>query len=573
MAAVDPPEALYTNAMAKEKAVHAALLSAEAPLTVLKAVRTVVAQYDLLVRTYPTSGYCDDALWQAGQLSLDAYRKFGDVRDRDTGRQLLRAIASEYRSSKFAARVPDQLARTTVTPEPPPQPLSPPPPPPAPTRQGPSAVARIAEIRDIRRAVLPDVVRVIIELDGEVAFHEERLPNPPRIFIDLTPARATAALLDRTMRFDGDRELVREIRLGRHPNDTTRIVLEAAGVSSFSVYPLYSPYRLVIDSVRSVPATTAATPAPPPPATLSLASRPPTGLRPPTPTPAILPSRALTPGPLTVSSPGPVAALPASPASRATPRPLAAPPATNTTGGFSVARQLGLGVSRVVIDPGHGGHDPGADGGGVTEAELVLDIALRLEKLLARVPGTEVVLTRRTNEFVSLQERTAIANRVRADLFLSIHANASSNKQARGVETYFLNMATSPTAEAVAARENATSGQAMADATKLVNAILQNSKRDESRDLAAVVQRAMVQKLRPANKNVRDLGVKQAPFVVLIGAAMPSVLSEVSFLTNTQDAKLLRTSSYRDRIADALFEAVRSYRTALKATVATAARP
>ena len=146
---------------------------------------------------------------------------------------------------------------------------------------------------------------------------------------------------------------------------------------------------------------------------------------------------------------------------------VAAPPAHNATGGLSIARQLGLGVSRIVIDPGHGGHDPGAKGKGVTEAELVLDVALRLEKLLQKVPGVEVILTRRTDDFIPLPERTAIANREGADLFLSIHANASTSGQAHGIETYFLNFANNQSAAAVAARENAASTQAMGGAARL----------------------------------------------------------------------------------------------------------
>jgi N-acetylmuramoyl-L-alanine amidase len=242
----------------------------------------------------------------------------------------------------------------------------------------------------------------------------------------------------------------------------------------------------------------------------------------------------------------------------------ASSPAKNSNGGFSIARQLGLGVSRIVIDPGHGGHDPGAMGKGVTEAELVLDVALRLEKLLQKLPGLDVVLTRRTDDFVSLQERTAIANREGADLFLSIHANASESGQARGVETYFLNFANNLSAAAVAARENAASGQAMGALPDIVKAIALNNKLDESRDLATFVQRSMIERLRGANKSVKDLGVKQAPFVVLIGAAMPSVLAEVSFVTNAQDAKLLRSSPYRQRVAEALLNAVRKYQTSLK---------
>jgi N-acetylmuramoyl-L-alanine amidase len=238
--------------------------------------------------------------------------------------------------------------------------------------------------------------------------------------------------------------------------------------------------------------------------------------------------------------------------------------ARNLNGRFSIARQLGLGISRIVIDPGHGGHDPGATGKDVTEAEIVLDVALRLEKLLQKAQDVEVILTRRTDEFIPLPERTAIANRESADLFLSIHANASQNGQARGVETYFLNFANNLTAAAVAARENATSGQAMGALPDFVKAIALNDKLDESRDFATEVQRAMVARLRTANKNVRDLGVKQAPFVVLIGAAMPSVLAEVSFVTNAQEAKLLKGNVYRQRIAESLFNAIRKYQGALK---------
>jgi N-acetylmuramoyl-L-alanine amidase len=248
-------------------------------------------------------------------------------------------------------------------------------------------------------------------------------------------------------------------------------------------------------------------------------------------------------------------------------------PSRNLAGGFSIARQLGLGVSRIVIDPGHGGYDPGAQGRGITEAELVLDIALRLETSLLKVPGVEVILTRRDDTFVPLEERTAIANREGADLFLSIHGNASRNVRASGIETYFLNFATTLGAEAVAARENAASGHAMSALPDLVKAIALHNKLDESRDLATFVQRAMIERLRPAHKAIKDLGVKQAPFVVLIGAAMPSVLAEVSFLTNAQEARLLKTPAYRQRISDALFSAIQKYQASLKTVPKVAQRP
>jgi N-acetylmuramoyl-L-alanine amidase len=245
-------------------------------------------------------------------------------------------------------------------------------------------------------------------------------------------------------------------------------------------------------------------------------------------------------------------------------------PPKNLSGGFSIARQLGLGISRIVIDPGHGGHDPGAKGKGVTESEVVLDVALRLEKLLQKVPGVEVILTRRTDDFIPLPERTAMANREGADLFLSIHANASSSVQAHGIETYFLNFANNLSAAAVAARENAASGQQMAALPDLVKSIALNNKLDESRDFATQIQREMFDRLKGSNKTLRDLGVKQAPFVVLIGAAMPSVLAEISFVTNPTEARLLKGNTYRQKIAESLFNAIRKYQYSLKNGTAVA---
>jgi N-acetylmuramoyl-L-alanine amidase len=201
----------------------------------------------------------------------------------------------------------------------------------------------------------------------------------------------------------------------------------------------------------------------------------------------------------------------------------------------------------------------------LTEADLVLDVALRLEKLLLKQPGVEVVMTRRSNVFVPLEERTAMANREGADLFLSIHANASEDDRVRGIETYFLNFAPNPAAEAVAARENAASARTMRQLPDIVKAIALNNKIDESRDFASLVQSSMVDRLKHANKGIKDLGVKQAPFMVLIGATMPSILAEISFLTNRQEATLLRGGGYRQQIAEALFNGVMRYQKSLKA--------
>ena len=245
-------------------------------------------------------------------------------------------------------------------------------------------------------------------------------------------------------------------------------------------------------------------------------------------------------------------------------------PAANMKGGFSIARQLGLGISRIVIDPGHGGRDPGAQVKGLDESELVLDIALRLENLLKKQPNIKVVLTRRSNIFVSLEERTAIANRMSADLFLSIHANASKNKSVRGVETYYLNFAQNPEAEALAARENAGEARTMTALSNIVREIALNNKIDESRDFANFIQKAIFDGVSQTNSETRNLGVKQAPFMVLIGATMPSVLAEISFITNKTEAGLLKTTGYRKEIAEALLDGIMGYQKALKTNITLA---
>ena len=530
-----PARTMYMETLAREQAVRAVLTADGALATILTDVRAVVASYESLVAHYPASGYSDNALWQAGCLSLDAYARFRQPQDRDSGLRLLKRLAVGYPSSKLVKDVAEQLARVDDV----------------------RAPRPIATIKDIRRSVTPESVRVTIELDGEASFHDEHIADPERVFVDLAGTRAGSGLVDRTLRFESDADVVRQVRIGRHPNSLTRVVLDAAGISSYSVYPLYSPFRIVIDCVRA-PKTAAvptrAADSPPVPARRVTID----GLRalpfvPPRRTAMIAAALSAADAAAKISGPVPTAMT----------TPPTAPP-KNLSGSVSMARQLGLGVSRIVIDAGHGGHDPGAMGKGVTEAELVLDVALRLEALLQKAPGIEVILTRRTDEFIPLQERPVIANREGADLFLSIHANASPHSAARGIETYFLNFANNPNAAQVAARENAASALTMGALPDFVKAIALNNKVDESRDFAAQIQRAMIARLRSSNKSLKDLGVKQAPFIVLIGATMPSVLAEVSFVTNPQEAKLLKGNVYRQRIAEALFNAIRKYQTSLK---------
>jgi N-acetylmuramoyl-L-alanine amidase len=252
----------------------------------------------------------------------------------------------------------------------------------------------------------------------------------------------------------------------------------------------------------------------------------------------------------------------------ALPAPVApSPPQPNRNGSLSIARQLGLGARRIVVDAGHGGHDPGTIGrAGLQEKDLVLDVAQRLAPLIRSELKAEVVMTRDSDVFIPLEERTAIANSKGADLFLSIHANSSRNTRARGIETYFLNFAKDPHAEEVAARENAISAATLKDLQGLVKAIALNSKIDESRDFAAMVQEAMVGNLRRHNAGALNRGVHAAPFYVLIGANMPSILAEIAFVSHPDEERLLKTQEYRERVAQSLLEGVRGYLLALNQT-------
>ena len=477
----------------------------EASTALLGRVRGTVSSYEAIVKRYPRSGYSDNALWQAAVLSADAFWQFGDTRDRANALRLFDRIKAEFPSSSLVVQMAGHTSRLNGA--------------------TPTSVDGLATLKSLRREILPDAVRVTLELEREAAFYDERLDNPPRVFVDLRNTRTVEALKDALVTFDG--EVVKQARIGRQPDNRIRVVFDLQGATRHSVYSLYNPNRVVIDFERpkdtKPPTSNSQLPA-------SNQQSPTTNQQPPT-------------------------------------RVAAAPPTTaaaNARGGYSLSRQLGLGVSRVVIDPGHGGHDPGAQVRGLNEAELVLDVALRLERLLVKEPGVEVVLTRRTNAYVALEERTAIANKSAADLFLSIHANASGNAGVRGFETYFLNFAPNPEAEALAARENAGSARRMGSLPDIVKAIALNNKIDESRDFAGMVQSSMHEILRKADQNARNLGVKQAPFTVLIGATMPSVLAEVSFMTNRDEATLLRAPAYRQQIAEALCAGIMKYGNSLK---------
>ena len=513
----------------------------DASRDLLRRIRNSIKGYEAIARQYPRSGYSDNALWQAGVLSSDLFWQFGEAQDRANAVRLFARLKAEFPTSSLLVRIPGQTNRLQAAAASPARPpvasASSPPtatrgtiPPPTIRTSVPATTLKV-----IRREALSDALRVTLELERETFFSEQRLDNAARLSIELRDTQPTDALEGVTITFPDD--IVRQARVEREAPNRTRVTFDLQGAARHSVYTLYNPYRIVIDFERTGPParTPVVVATAPLPAHTAPAARTPT-------------------------------AAPAASRKGAVPTP-PAPPATaarNGAGGFSLSRQLGLGVSRVVIDPGHGGRDPGAQIQDLDEAEVVLDIALELERLLSRDPQVEVVLTRRTDTYVALEERTAIANKSGADLFLSIHVNASANQAARGFETYFLNFASNPEAEAVAARENAGSAKTMSNLPEIVKAIALNNKIDESRDFARMVQRSLQERLKKADPAARNLGVKQAPFMVLIGATMPSVLVEVSFLTNRNEASLLRSTVHRRQIAEALLAGIMNYQRSLK---------
>jgi N-acetylmuramoyl-L-alanine amidase len=588
-AAVRPDQALYHEAQAAEARLRAS------PRRSAKRAEweAVVLGYRKVVARYPRSGYCDNALLAAGNLYREMAGRFRSPRYREDALAAYRTLVAEYPSSSLgddALWAAVELARESgdrrklaesarayldAYPEgeraprvkkllrerEPATPLPSPPP---------HGLARVFDLRSWSGELS---TRVVIDLERKVELQSDVARDPDRLWIDLVGTRLHPNLARRV--FPVGDGLLEQVRIAQNRDDVVRVVLDFKDVWEHQVFYLDDPPRLVVDvqghgrpEAQTAQAGTGA-------ATLVLPTRRVNGLVPPeaggapaaaAPAPIAiagvdrLPASRKAPAPPPPEAPAPLvreAALPTPPPE---------PPAANRAGSYSLARQLGLGVRRIVIDAGHGGHDPGTTGrSGLQEKDLVLDVALRLDRLVRQELGAEVVLTRATDVFLPLEERTGIANTRGADLFLSIHANASRNPRARGIETYFLNFAQNPHAEEVAARENAISAATLKDLQNLVKAITLNSKIDESRDFASAVQENMVAGVREEHP-VPDRGVHTAPFYVLIGANMPAVLAEIAFVTNPEDEKRLKSPEYREVLAQSLLRGVRSYLEALNRT-------
>ncbi len=487
-----------------------------------------------------------------------------------------------------------------------------------PTAFSPLHPGQVSLVSGIRHWSTPVYTRIAIDLQDQVSYQAARVPGPDRIYFDLYGARLDPSLNGRSVEVIDDGFLKR-IRAAQFSNNVTRIVLDVSSVSDYSAFLLPNPWRLIIDIHGLKPGTTQTTnlaslpqaspahsPSPiansfsaqPPvanpqqtsvPATPSVSRRAATqdiaslGQQPnrvqatdhPTTRPIAASVAGTVPAPqpddgsMASTTPPPVVSRKKPSAMHPAPPSLAenddnGPPMREAeptaAGERSLVRTLGLKIGRIVIDAGHGGHDSGTTGpGGIEEKQVVLDVALRLGKLLKQRLGADVIYTRDDDTFIPLETRTAIANKAQADLFLSIHANSSPDSSARGVETYYLNFTTSPDALEVAARENAVSDESIHELSDLVKKITLKDKIDESREFASDVQKSLYENLEEGNPGLRDRGIKKAPFVVLIGANMPSILAEISFLTNSDDAHELQQPAYRQRIAESLYRGVSRY--------------
>ncbi len=476
----------------------------------------------------PAGALAPQALYHEGLLYRDLHRGLKFNSDLRAAAENFEKIKNEFPDHPVAAKAEKELQALPRSRPPAPAarrtPAPPAPPRPEPQTQTPlpetadaaPAVSDFSEeglavVQDVKHWSNPDYTRVVVYVDRETDYshrllkRDPSIDKPPRLYVDL--AQATLAEGSRrTIPIHDD--LLSDARAARYTPDSVRVVVDIKSFETYKVFSLRDPFRIVID-VWGKNGAAAASPEDPPAGSV------------------------------------------APPADRAGKVPRGA-----------LARQLALGVRRIVIDPGHGGKDFGAPGfiPGVHEKDIVLQIARRTARKIREELNLEAILTRNDDRYLTLEERTAFANTQRADLFVSIHTNASRDPRAYGTETYFLNLATDDEAIRVAAMENATSTKNISDLHSILNELLRNAKINESSRLADMVQASLVRNLeRNGYHRVKDKGVKQAPFYVLLGARMPSILVETAFISNREECRLLTTPAFQEHVAEAIVNGIRAY--------------
>jgi N-acetylmuramoyl-L-alanine amidase len=520
-----------------------------------KYFQSAVDSYDFLLKQYPGSRYRAHVLFSIAQIQKD------DQNKPEVAQATFKEFLKRYPRSDKAADARQALKEMAAVPE-------------KDNDEDLAGKGQVVEqhesdkgtprVTDIRSWNAENSTRIVVTLEDTIKFNGVRISSPDRIYFDIYKAKLTPSFPAKTLNVESG--LLKSARVAQNKEGVVRLVLDVDGAKDYSAFLLSNPYRLVIDvhappidAAKKNSAPAAPTAAQSDAGKLSVAA----------------PVKASDPGPVSVekSAPQSTGSAPKLAAAKtASPKPKTdaaataglhppAEPKPNRDGQRSLSRALGLKVSRIVIDAGHGGYDTGTIGPhGLMEKDLCLDVALRLGHLIEeKLPGADVVYTRKDDTFIPLEDRTAIANEARADLFISIHANSSHDHEARGVETYYLNFATSAESMEVATRENSLSQGAVHDLQDLIRKIARNEKIEESKEFASDVQDSLTQRLQLVSHGEKNRGVKKAPFVVLIGANMPSVLSEISFISNPNDERLLRKGDQRQRIADGLYHGIASY--------------
>ncbi len=546
-----------------------------------KYFQSAVDAYQFLLHEYPTSRYRDDALFTIAQIQRE------DLDDTGLAEKTYEEFLKRYPRSSKAEQVKAALAEIAAERE---------------KETKASSKAALAEERANERK-MPQVTgirswnaehytRIVISIDDEVKYQAARIANPDRIYFDLYKAKLGSTLAGKTLEVQSG--FLKTMRVAQNQSGVVRVVLEVDKVKDYSVFLLPDPYRMVVDvygeqfavakteapKAEKPPAKAAGKAAAPPKqesARAAAEKKEPEATR-------ITKSTEAAPGPGAKSGAERERPSKSAPASSAKAEKggkasdalaSAKPPAPTRNGQMDMTRVLGLKIGRIVIDPGHGGHDTGTVGpSGLMEKDLCLDVALRLGRMIQeKLPGTEVIYTREDDTFVPLENRAPIANQSKADLFLSIHANSSRDKSARGIETYYLNFAASDDALEVAARENALSQGSIHELQDFLKKIAKNEKLEESREFALEIQENLSRRLQKVSRHNKNRGVKKAPFVVLIGANMPSVLAEISFLSNPTDETLLKKGEHRNRVVEGLYHGIEKYLQNLNSLSFNASKP
>lgn len=488
----------------------------------LRRLQRGIFLYRLVVDHDPTYGAADDALFFMASLYERIGRRFDRPADLRRAAYYFEFVARDYPTTPHRSEALRRAARLRAPPEPAPQVAA---------AAAPEAVeeaaGNFASLSEVRYWSNPDYTRVVLQLDREIEFERSVLQNPDRLYFDLQRTRLEPGEMDQSYPVNGLQ--ISQIRVGQNRPDVVRVVLDFDRLSQHTVFALYDPFRIVIDT-RGPPRTAEELAEAESDASIKTAE-------------AVI---SLSPEPdrsATLEEIEPVAS-----------------PARTSSGDLTMTRTLGLKVGRVVIDPGHGGKDTGSIGpSGLVEKELVLDVALRLRRLLRERLGTDVIMTRGDDRFVPLEERTAIANKNNADLFVSIHANWWHRRDVSGVETYVLDFATNAAEREIASRENASAQRTIRELEGLLKQIAMEDYNRESRELAQIVQDQLYLNLKRFRPGHHNRGVKQAPFIVLIGSNMPSILTEIGFISNPEDETYFRTEESREHVAEALYKGIEAY--------------